>query len=538
VSEPVFRTLPALTEGVAPQSPTVAGQPLSAQRDVPDAAPPEVESPDPAVPDAAVPEVESPDVANARGEDVSTVTPPVQRLVAADPPSGDRARHSAPQPPSRTAPDPPVQRTLQAPLPHAAAPTSQGPPPPSPAEQARAPRPSAPTQVQRTTAPTPDDSAPSRPVDSTPFSPMTTPAASSPAANQPVASAPLIGTTPQRAPVQRAPVQRVSAQHSPAPATPVTTRPHVSAPHASGPLADKSPTSASSAPPEQARSEHAQPMSVQRIEASPAVKLGLGAPLERPPAPATRIETVSLQEWAAARAQPPTVQRAIPAHEPTGPAPADRHIEAVADAPIPPATSRIAFPASTTDAPTANPPVAQRLVGEPQQIATQTVTSAVDARGDTETEAHSTSRVSTAEPGRATAPAPTSTPRVQRFAQPEPAAAAPGVAAQDAGSIAVAAGIAHRDADGSVTFDTPATHGTSATHDTTVQRAVDVDEMTAAGAPEPTTQPATAAAPHPAPATANIEDLARRLYDPLAARLKAELRLDRERFGLVTDLYR
>jgi tRNA A37 threonylcarbamoyladenosine dehydratase len=71
-----------------------------------------------------------------------------------------------------------------------------------------------------------------------------------------------------------------------------------------------------------------------------------------------------------------------------------------------------------------------------------------------------------------------------------------------------------------------------------VQRAVDVDEMTAAGAPEPTTQPATAAAPHPAPATANIEDLARRLYDPLAARLKAELRLDRERFGLVTDLYR
>ena len=41
-----------------------------------------------------------------------------------------------------------------------------------------------------------------------------------------------------------------------------------------------------------------------------------------------------------------------------------------------------------------------------------------------------------------------------------------------------------------------------------------------------------------APAAPNLDELARKLYDPLAARLKAELRLDRERAGLVTDLRR
>ena len=52
-----------------------------------------------------------------------------------------------------------------------------------------------------------------------------------------------------------------------------------------------------------------------------------------------------------------------------------------------------------------------------------------------------------------------------------------------------------------------------------------------------------ATAPGPAPAAAgagptDVEELARRLFDPLAARLKAELWLDRERAGLVTDLRR
>jgi len=36
----------------------------------------------------------------------------------------------------------------------------------------------------------------------------------------------------------------------------------------------------------------------------------------------------------------------------------------------------------------------------------------------------------------------------------------------------------------------------------------------------------------------NVDDLARRLFDPLVARIKTELRLDRERAGYVTDLRR
>ena len=39
-------------------------------------------------------------------------------------------------------------------------------------------------------------------------------------------------------------------------------------------------------------------------------------------------------------------------------------------------------------------------------------------------------------------------------------------------------------------------------------------------------------------AGASTDELVRRLFDPLAARLKAELRLDRERAGFVTDLRR
>jgi hypothetical protein len=41
----------------------------------------------------------------------------------------------------------------------------------------------------------------------------------------------------------------------------------------------------------------------------------------------------------------------------------------------------------------------------------------------------------------------------------------------------------------------------------------------------------------PPPATIpSLDELARQLFDPLVARLKAELRLDRERAGLLTDM--
>ena len=36
----------------------------------------------------------------------------------------------------------------------------------------------------------------------------------------------------------------------------------------------------------------------------------------------------------------------------------------------------------------------------------------------------------------------------------------------------------------------------------------------------------------------DLDDLARRLFDPLSARIKSELWLDRERAGMVTDLAR
>jgi len=128
-----------------------------------------------------------------------------------------------------------------------------------------------------------------------------------------------------------------------------------------------------------------------------------------------------------------------------------------------------------------------------------------------------------------------------------PAQASAEVRHADAGSGAVAAGIAHRDADGSVVFALP----TSSAPSPNVQRAVPPGDTAVDSPPEkpvdrPLPAPASAAPPTPThsitadrPGGAlDIDDLARRLYDPLAARLKAELRLDRERAGVITDLRR
>ena len=52
----------------------------------------------------------------------------------------------------------------------------------------------------------------------------------------------------------------------------------------------------------------------------------------------------------------------------------------------------------------------------------------------------------------------------------------------------------------------------------------------------PSTPAAAAPAPAAAPAATNVDELARRLYEPLAARLREELWLDRERAGWLTDL--
>jgi hypothetical protein len=143
----------------------------------------------------------------------------------------------------------------------------------------------------------------------------------------------------------------------------------------------------------------------------------------------------------------------------------------------------------------------------------------------------------------------------------------------DAGEIAVNRGLAHRDHDGSVVFNfSPSASGSApaprlsahagesgvwhavASAPDTVQRqaansaAREVEpspDLTSASAspvssaaPSSSSAPATSLGGASAPAAAGmpLEELARQLFGPLSARLKAELRLDRERAGLLTDL--
>ncbi|MGH9129657.1 MAG: hypothetical protein ACRDY2_12015 [Acidimicrobiales bacterium] len=56
--------------------------------------------------------------------------------------------------------------------------------------------------------------------------------------------------------------------------------------------------------------------------------------------------------------------------------------------------------------------------------------------------------------------------------------------------------------------------------------------------PVPGVSPAPGASPAPGPLDRDLDDVARRLYPRLRAMLTAELRLDRERSGRVTDLRR
>jgi hypothetical protein len=101
----------------------------------------------------------------------------------------------------------------------------------------------------------------------------------------------------------------------------------------------------------------------------------------------------------------------------------------------------------------------------------------------------------------------------------------------DAGTVAIEAGVAQREADGSVVFDTASFGGAEPDVDVdagdgpTVQRAGAT--ATAASAPGP-----------PAPAGAaggDLDELAKRLYGRLRVMLKHELRLDRERAGVLTQ---
>jgi hypothetical protein len=150
--------------------------------------------------------------------------------------------------------------------------------------------------------------------------------------------------------------------------------------------------------------------------------------------------------------------------------------------------------------------------------------------------------------------------------------------AADPGSVAVAAGVAVREADGSVVFLPPATSGAPGTTGA-ASEALPVPPVASRGTASGTTGAGSGAPPLPPPAPAvqrqaaavaapdppaadlggtgegpvptapfgtppaaagapppDLDELARRLFDPLSARLRAELRLDRERAGVVTDL--
>jgi len=110
----------------------------------------------------------------------------------------------------------------------------------------------------------------------------------------------------------------------------------------------------------------------------------------------------------------------------------------------------------------------------------------------------------------------------------------------DAGAVAVAAGVAQRQLDGSVVFraagtDTPDEPSVAPAELATVERTA-VTEATAAPEPTASAAPTTSAGltpPATAP-TADLDELARRLYGRLRVMLKHELRLDRERAGLLT----
>jgi hypothetical protein len=110
----------------------------------------------------------------------------------------------------------------------------------------------------------------------------------------------------------------------------------------------------------------------------------------------------------------------------------------------------------------------------------------------------------------------------------------------DPGEVAVAAGVAQRQLDGSVVFraasaDQPDEASVAPTELATVERTVAAAppvsaEATAAPAPTASAGPT----PPAAAPTADLDELARRLYGRLRVMLKHELRLDRERAGLLT----
>jgi hypothetical protein len=115
----------------------------------------------------------------------------------------------------------------------------------------------------------------------------------------------------------------------------------------------------------------------------------------------------------------------------------------------------------------------------------------------------------------------------------------------DAGAVAIAAGVAQRHADGSVVFASPALDPSEPPPDLSdgpaVQRATDTTPATDNATPPPPAPPAPGStapgttAGHAGANSAELDELAKRLYGRLRVMLKHELRLDRERAGVLTQ---
>ena len=116
----------------------------------------------------------------------------------------------------------------------------------------------------------------------------------------------------------------------------------------------------------------------------------------------------------------------------------------------------------------------------------------------------------------------------------------------DPAAAALRAGVATLDPDGAVVFTPPSAPAGPPPEQRAGSGMAPPAEAGPpdAGAPGPTPVEAAAApAAPPAPGTAaaaapDLDDLARRLYDRIRARLRAELRLDLERAGMLTRLGR
>lgn len=103
-------------------------------------------------------------------------------------------------------------------------------------------------------------------------------------------------------------------------------------------------------------------------------------------------------------------------------------------------------------------------------------------------------------------------------------------------------GLATVDSDGAIVFPGLAAHiapmGETASATPVQREAAPTTAEAPAASPGAGATPAGGAAPGAGDKPAELDELAKKLYERIRTRLKAELRLDRERAGLLTDLGR